>query len=185
MFLFMNSFLKNTRVAIYSCSTCEKSFDKRKLKGRDIPLTRPQNLLLWWWLGVPFLHETSSSAWPLLSSFPSYKPRNWQPLEAMTWRRETGEIPFSRQKAKRTITGWYFYKWHESKSQGLPYKFCYRGHKRRLHQPAQRLWSPKKPIVITVSQNIYGGIWLQKSSKKITRKIWFTKAYNQLHLHVI
>lgn len=101
------------------------SFDQTKLKGGDIPLTRAQNLLLCWTLGIPFLHETSSSAWPLLSSFPSYKFRNWQNFEAMTWRRETGEIPFSRQKAKRTITGWYFFKWQESKSQRLPFEFCY------------------------------------------------------------
>lgn len=63
--------------AIYSCSIYEKSFDQTKLKEGDIPLTWPQNLLLWWNLGVPFLQEISSSAWPLLSSFPSYKPRNW------------------------------------------------------------------------------------------------------------
>lgn len=164
------------RVAIYSCSTFEKTLDQTKLKGGDIPLTQPQNLLLWWSLGVPFLHETSSSAWPLLSSFPSYKLRDWQNFEAMTWSREREEIPFSRQKAKRTITGWYFFKWQESQSQGLPFEFCYKGPKWCLHQPDQRFWSPRKSIVITVSQDILRGIFPQKFSKIITCEFWFTKA---------
>lgn len=61
---------------------------------------------VWWFLFC---------AWPqnpvlsliISQQLSSYKPRNWQAFEDVTWERETGEIPCSRQKARRTITGWY------------------------------------------------------------------------------
>lgn len=72
--------------------------------------------------------------------------------------------------------GWYSFKWKESQSQGLPFEFCYKGPKRCLHQPDQRFWPPRKPVVITMSQDVLRGIFLPKFSKKITCEFWFTKA---------
>lgn len=100
----MISLLKNTRISIYSCSSCEESDDNRKWKGEDIHLSWPHDaaavgvwcllFCAWPWnslLSLPFSQQLSS-----------YKPRSWQALEAMTWeeKQEKSRVPDRRPKGQ-------------------------------------------------------------------------------------
>lgn len=143
---------------------------------------------VWWFLFCAWPRN------PVLSlifsqQLSSYKPRNWQAFEALTWERETGEIPCSRQKARRTITGWYTISTSHKKVSPKDFLLdCARGDLNCAPAPA----SPE--IMVTavnyynwcVCQNVLGGIWPQKTSRELTCKIWSMKTHNQyqLHLHV-